>query len=480
MQKIGLAKMSGMMLVLCAAAAITSAQTYDSLVSFNGTNGAVPYYGSLVQGTDGNLYGTTFNGGANNDGTVFKMTPLGTLTTIYSFCPLSGCADGAHPSAGLVLGPNGHFYGTTQLGGTDSSGTVFEITTAGALTTLYRFCSLPGCADGSMPTGGLVQAVNGSFYGTTIAAGGNDDGGTIYKINPTGVLTTLHNFCSLPGCTDGGASQADLIQGTDGNFYGTAAGGLGSGVVFKVTPSGDYTTLHRFCSVPNCADGGVPTGALVQASNGNFYGTTSEHGLSVTGEGYGTVFEMTPTGRLITLHDFDYTDGCCSVAGLLQATDGNLYGVTSSGYGTGNQYGGTVFKMTLTGDLTTLYAFCVCDNDGFTPIAGLLQATNGTFYGTTWQGGTNDEGTVFSLSVGLGSFVTTRPSSARVGATIIILGSSLSGATSVTFTGTAAAFTVVSDTEITATVPIGATSGTVKVIRPGIALSSNIPFRVVP
>lgn len=467
------------MFALCAAAATSPAQTYTSLVSFDGANGAIPYYGSLVQGTDGNLYGTTFNGGVNNDGTVFKMTPSGVLATIYSFCSLSSCSDGAHPNAGLVLARNGNFYGATVFGGPQNAGTVFRITTTGELTTLHNFCSLAGCVDGSAPTGGLVQATDGNFYGTTYEDGANGAGGTIYKISPAGVLTTIYNFCSVRNCTDGAASQSDLVQGTDGNFYGIASfGGLGgSGVVFKVTPSGSYTTLHRFCSLANCADGGSPNGALVQANNGNFYGTTNKYGLNVAGEGYGTVFEITPGGRLTTLHDFDYTDGCCALAGPIQATDGNIYGVTGTG-GTGN--GGTVFQMTLTGDLTTLYDFCLCDNDGNDPFAGLLQATNGTFYGTTWAGGTSNDGTVFSLSVGLGPFVTTLPSAGRAGAKIIILGYGLTGTTSVTFNGTAATFTVVSDTEITATVPTHASTGTVEVVTPSGTLDSNVTFRVAP
>src|ERR1039457_3341095 len=175
-------------LVLCATTAIAlPAQTLTTLFSFDGTHGQQPA-GTLVQATNGDLYGTTYAGGANNGGgTVFKITPGGTLTTLYSFCSQTNCTDGAYPSAGLVQAANGDLYGTTSggwAGGANSDGTVFKITPGGTLTTLYNFCSQTNCADGVGPEAGLVQAANGNLYGTTY--GGANSYGTVFKITPSG------------------------------------------------------------------------------------------------------------------------------------------------------------------------------------------------------------------------------------------------------------------------------------------------------
>jgi uncharacterized repeat protein (TIGR03803 family) len=213
------------------------------------------------------------------------------------------------------------------------------------------------------------------------------------------------------------------------------------------------------------------------------YGTTGYGGTNpgLYGNGGGTVFKITPSGKLTTLYNFCAQGGCVDgeapIAGLVQVADGAFYGTTSSG----GAYGyGTVFRITPSGALTTLYSFCAQSGctDGEVPVAGLGQDTNGTFYGATWGGGAYGYGTVFSLSVGLGQFVKTLPTSARVGSAVRILGTNLTGATSVTFNGTAAAFTVVSRYLITATVPTGATTGKVEVVTPSGTLSSNVPFRV--
>jgi uncharacterized repeat protein (TIGR03803 family) len=468
--------------VLCALTAIASpAQVFKTLVTFNGTNGGVPFLMSLVQGTNGDLYGTTQYGGANDQGTVFEITPSGTLRTLYSFCAQTNCADGGYPSAGLVLGTDGSFYGTTSGSG-GNCGTVFRMTSGGALTTLHRF----DCTDGSGPQCALVQATDGNFYGTTYYGGASSSCvggcGTAFKITPQGALTTLHSFDS----TDGAYPSAGLVQATDGSLYGTTSAGgdtpcvlgLGCGTVFKITSAGELTTLHRFADDANLVDGGNPGGALVQASDGKLYGTASHGGLY----GFGTVFEITPGGTLTTLHSFDSTDGAYPTAGLIQATDGNLYGTTDGG-GTNSVCGtigcGTVFKITPGGALTTLHDFCAQTDctDGVDPFGGLVQATDGTFYGTT--NGNPEPGTVFSLANGLGPFVATVPSAGKTGKAVMILGTNLKGATSVSFNGTAATFTVVSSTLITTTVPSGAATGTIEVVVPGGALSSNAPFRVI-
>lgn len=468
---------------------LASPQTFTTLVNFKSTDGRGPYLGPLVQGTDGKLYGTTQQGGVKDYGTAFKVSTGGTLTSLYSFCSVSGCPDGVEPYSGLVMGTDGNFYGTTGFAGAYSSGIIFKITPSGRVTILYNFCSKANCADGSIPSGALVRGTDGAFYGTT-NGGGTNNFGTVFKFTTGGKLTTLHSFNNTDGATPGSA----LVQGTDGNFYGTtgyggttiACGGafLGCGTVFQITPTGTLTVLHSF----NGNDGNWPIAGLIQGSDGTFYGTTNE-GSSRTActHGCGTVFKITSIGTLTTLHTFNGTDGSYPTAALLQATDGNFYGTTSDG-GSSNACDlgcGTVFKMTSDGTLTTLHSFDF--TDGSRAAGALVQHTNGTLYGTTSQGGTSQAcyylepcGTVFSLNVGLGPFVEASPGSRPVGSLISILGTNLTGASSVTFNGTSATFTVVSSTFISTTVPPGATTGTIKVTTPHGTLSSNVPFNVLP
>ncbi|MGA2581422.1 MAG: choice-of-anchor tandem repeat GloVer-containing protein [Bryobacteraceae bacterium] len=453
----------------------------------------------LYKATNGDLFGTTAHGGANNTrtgptsgcGTVFKITPAGTLTTLYSFCSQSGCMDGQGVPSALVQANNGDFYGTTSTGGISDLGTVFKITASGTLTTLYSFCSQSGCADGEFPMAGLVQATNGDLYGTTSAGGANacppNPGcGTVFKITPSGTFTTLYSFCSQSGCADGEFPLAGLVQATNGDLYGTTSqgGANGGGTVFKITASGTLTTLYPLCSQDECFDGGLPYAAVVQTTNGDLYGTTGYGGAL----GKGTVFKITPSKRFTTLYSFCSQSGCTDgdypFAALVQATDGNLFGTTNAGGANAcpNPAGcGTVFKITPNGTLTTLYSLCSQSgcSDGELPFAGLAQATNGKLYGTAFSGGPNGDGTAFSLSVGLGPFVETQTTSGRVGASIKILGTDLTGAISVTFNGTAATFTVVSRYLITTTVPAGATTGSVQVVTPSRTLQSNAPFRVL-
>jgi uncharacterized repeat protein (TIGR03803 family) len=461
---------------------INSFVAFTTLHKFDLSDGADPL-ASLVQGTDGNLYGTTSQGGTNGVGTVFKITPNGLLTTLYNFCPQSGCADGSGPSGQLVQGTDGDFYGTTYAGGAANSGTVFKITLGGALTTLYSFCAKTGCADGDNPAAGLIQADDGNLYGTTEYGGTNNlcglmeiPCGTVFEITPSGTLTTLHNF----DFTDGFAPVASLIQAADGNFYGTTSqgGANGDGTAFKIAPGGALTTLYAFCSEggsASCTDGSFPNAALIQAADGNFYGTTIHGGANNDG----TVFEIssTPPYVLTTLHSFDLTDGATPYAGLIQATDGNFYGAALQGGDADSD--GTIFEITSTSPytMTTLHSFDV--TDGAAPRAPLVQGTNGNLYGTTYFGGNaGDDGTIFSLSIGLGPFVKTNPTTGAVGSVVVILGTNLTGATSVTFNGTPATFTVKSKTEITTTVPSGATTGAVQVVTPTGTLSSNVPFTV--
>jgi uncharacterized repeat protein (TIGR03803 family) len=486
--------------LLCVATAnALPAQTFTTLVNFDGTaNGSYPQ-SALVQATNGDFYGTTLQGGAYANcpggcGTIFKITRLGKLTTLHSFCAVANCPDGDSPLSGLIQANDGNFYGTTVNGGASANcssgvgffgcGTVFKMTPGGKVTTLHSFDS----TDGAFPISGLVQAPNGDFYGTTSEGGSSNDCngyvgcGTVFKITPGGTLTTLHSFDS----TDGAFPVGTLLHATNGDLYGTTEYGgandvcgvnlIGCGTVFKITSTGTLTTLHNFDST----DGTFPVGALVQATNGDIYGTTSYGGANdacgVNPIGYGTVFKMTPNRTLTTLHSFDGADGQLPYAGLVQATNGLLYGTTFYEGGT-NGYG-EIYSISVSGTFTTVYSFGGIN--GAQPYAVLLQGTDGDFYGTTLYGGINGYGTIFSLSVGLGPFVTTLPTSGKVGAFVKILGSNLTGATSVIFNGTAATFTVVSSSLITTTVPAGATTGKVQVVTPSGTLSSNVRFRVMP
>ena len=469
---------------LAVTASFSPAQTLTTLYSFSGgVNGAFPS-GVLIQAADGNLYGTTGGGLGENEGngTVFRISPQGALTTLYSFCQTSGCTDGSEAAGGLVEGTDGNFYGTTNSGGTHSAGTVYKITAQGALTTLYSFCAQTNCTDGGYPDYGTLLASSGYFYGTTQRGGAG--AGTIFQISPGGVLTTLHTFCSQLNCTDGGTPSVGLIQGLNGNFYGeTDLGGANQqGILYEITKSGHFRTIYAFCALSSCADGSEPIAGLVKASDGNFYGTTS--GLGGQSTPYGTIFRITPGGTLTTLHVFSYTDGSWPAA-MIQATDGNLYGTTWKG---GSFGGGTLFKITLEGTLTTLYNFCSTSTctDGQTPIAGLLHDTKGDFYGTTELGGSEalcdgfSCGTVFRLSAGLKPFVNIQPTSGKVNTKVVILGNNLTHTTAVTFNGTPATFTVVSATKVIARVPSGATTGLLRVATSTGLLHGNKVFRVLP
>jgi uncharacterized repeat protein (TIGR03803 family) len=476
MNKLSSWKTIFLLCVFCGMGAIGSpAQTFTTLVNFDGTNGANPDPKALVQGPDGNLYGTAQGGGANSSGTVFKMTPLGVLTTLYSFCAQAGCTDGGGPVPGVVLGTDGNFYGTTCCGGAYGAGTVFKITPEGSLTTLHSFDT----TDGGYPYARLIQGPDGNFYGTT-SSGGNLSAcsgygcGTIFKITPSGTLNTLYDFCTLAGCTDGAIAYDGLALGTDGDFYGAAwsGGSSGDGVIFKITPGGTLTPLYSFCVQAGCTDGSNPLW-LTLNNDGSFFGTTYSGGVY----GGGTVFEITMSGTLTTIYSFcaetGCTDGAQPRAGLVLGTDSNFYGTTYSG---GSSNLGTLFNITPGGTLTTLESFD--GTDGQYLIGGLFQATNGSFYGTATDGGASGDGTAFSLAVGLGAFVQTEPTYGAAGTIVTILGNNLTGASRVTFNGTVATFQVLSGSEILTVVPTGATTGIVQVTTPSGTLNSNPAFQV--
>jgi uncharacterized repeat protein (TIGR03803 family) len=306
-----------------------------------------------------------------------------TLKTLYSF--LNG-ADGGQPLAALVQGSDSNFYGTTYSGGLVNTGTVFKINTAGSLTTLHSFT---GGLDGGKPQAALVQGIDGNFYGTTSAGGLlSSNAGTVFAINSLGTLTTLYRFS---GGADGGQPRGALVQGTDTNFYGTAyAGGTnGLGVVFKMTPAGTLTTLWQFNGI---TDGSKPLAGLVQGPNNNFFGTTFAGGAS----GLGTVFAITPSGALTTLYSFTGGfDGANPAGGLVLGNNSRFYG-TATGGGNGT---GAVFQIGMSGGLTPIYNFMGGGDGGF-PEAGLILGSDGNFYGTTAAEGAGGGGTVFKITPG--------------------------------------------------------------------------------
>lgn len=461
---------SAIAIVLIAAAG-ASAQTLETLYNFTGgADGAYPV-APLTQGLDGNFYGAT-NG--TTSGTIFDVTAQGGLTTVAILPGNSG-------PASLVLGSDGNYYGTEPTAGGEFSGDVFQLAPGGQFSVLYTFS---GGSDGYWPSS-LVQGANGILYGTTY--GGGNFGcnaphgcGTVFEvINRT--VVTLYSF----GTKDPGISpQAGLTLGPDGNLYGTTSspqpGSSGGGTIFRITPQGKLSTLYRFCLQSGCPDGKSPNSTLAVGVDGNGYGTTLSGGDNTCGAGgCGTIFKITPRGKLTTLYRFhgSWPLGVAPSA-VIQATDRNLYGATFQGgdskCGQGNGCG-TLFKIAPSGTFTLLHTFEL--SDGQNPGA-LLQGTNGILYGATALGGLNDYGTLFTLNLGVGSFIETVPTAGKMGAKVLILGNNLTGASSVTFNGTAAQFSVVSATEIDTTVPTGATTGKVSVKTPSGTLVSNLAFGV--
>jgi uncharacterized repeat protein (TIGR03803 family) len=436
-----------------------AAQTLTTLVNFDGSNGAYPDL--LVQGRDGDVFGTTFGEGPTYCGTVFGLSPAAAFSTMTMSCRV-GFLAGNGPQ-GLVQGTDGNFYGLMFSSGVNELGSVFKLTPKGVLTTLVDF----DWNNGAGPVGALTEGKDGNFYGTTESGGDQLGYGTIFKLTPQGVLTTLYQF----DFTHGAQPYAGVILASDGNFYGTtlAGGPTGDGTIYKITPQGTLTVVYTFGG--NANDPIMPTTALVQGNDSNLYGTTSYGGGP---DNYGTIFKLTPAGVFSTLYAFSGIDGY-SPGGLVQATDGNYWGNT--GYNTAGQ--GTIFKITPSGALTTVHIFDGADGALPGPVT---QSTNGKFYGSTYEGGTSALGTLFSLDTGLRPFVSFVPplSTGRVGSVIQILGQGFNSRSTVSFNGTPATATVKSSTYLTAVVPSGATTGFVTVTTSGVTLKSNTKFRVIP
>jgi uncharacterized repeat protein (TIGR03803 family) len=463
-------------------AAHASAQTYTVLTSLgsiappSGTGNQVWF---LVQGFDGNFYGTTEGGGgtcANNPfatcGVAFKVTPAGTLTVLHEFCQ-NACSDGGVPYSGLVLSPSGNFYGTNTQDLVNHGGTLYEMTPTGTVTPVHSF----SLANQEGTPYGPVTLNPAGIYGITGTGGPNGDG-MIYKVTSSGTLTTLATFDGTNGFEIPYAGVS-LLQLPTGNFLGVTPYGFestnGCGSIFQMSPKGALTTVYGFSNTSTFGCG--PTG-LVAGPNGNFYGTATGGGTANDG----VVFQLTQSGAVSVLHSFcsesNCADGSNPATGLLLGTDGNLYGTTLFGGANGQ---GVIYQITPAGAYQVLYNFCSVPGctDGETSYGSLIQGTDGNFYGATSAGGgSGNGGTVFKLSMGLAPFVETMPPYGKVTSRVAILGDNLTGTTAVTFNGIAAQFNVESPTLIVATVPGGATTGKVRVKTPKGTLVSNLPFHV--
>ncbi|HEX5230587.1 MAG TPA: choice-of-anchor tandem repeat GloVer-containing protein, partial [Bryobacteraceae bacterium] len=359
----------------------------------------------MVQAADGNFYGVTYNGGLTNTaagaaggGTVFKMLSDGTLSTLYQFGAAS--TDGLNPN-GLIQATDGDFYGTTGTGGSVGLGAVFKLTPQGTMTTLASFDGPHGASPGA----GLIQATDGNFYGTTIA-GGSAGQGTIFKATASGTLTTLYSLGTNPD--DVANPVAALLQAADGNFYGTTyTGGAGNcpslifkstgcGSIFKITPAGAFSTLHRFAA--DFSDGINPASQLIQAKDGNFYGTANGGGANQSG----TFFKFTQAGAFSVVYNFgsNSTDGAHPGWSIVQGADGNFYGITSQGGSSSLcAHGcGTLFQIAPSGEETELQFFGSSLQDGRLPGATPIFGADGNVYGTTATGGANGTGTIYRYS----------------------------------------------------------------------------------
>jgi uncharacterized repeat protein (TIGR03803 family) len=344
-------------------------------------DGAAPY-GGLTEGLDGTLYGTTFFGGANNRGTIFRMDSDGSnFAILHSFASFPG--DGATPYGSLLQASDGMLYGTTGLGGVNEYGTVFQIAPDGrGFAILHTF----SFADGASPHAGLIQAPDGTLYGTT-DFGGIFNYGAIFRIAPGSGFAVVHSF----NRTDGWRPDCNLIQGPDGTLYGTtyAGGENGSGTVFQMAPDGSgFTLLHSFAV--DGSDGANPGAGLLQAADGTLYGTTSFGGANQVG----TTFQIAPDGSFAVLHSFSgTTDGATPSASLTQVPDGTLYGTTNGG---GSNALGTIFQIAPDGSgFAVVHSFSTQEGDH--PYAGLIQGPDGTLYGTTTMD--SERGTVFQLTL---------------------------------------------------------------------------------
>ncbi len=353
------------------------------------TDGAYLWSG-VVQGPDGSFYGTTFGGGDDTPyngqdygvGVVYRLTRGGQFSVLHTF---NATTEGAYPQAGLSVGSDGYLYGATTQGGAAGGGCVFRISTAGEFTLVHAF----GAGEGFEAYAPPIQDAAGNLYGTTMLGGANGVG-TVYKIAADGSFTTLHDFTGL---TDGADPAGGLLQGRDGNFYGTTSVdggdyGLNGGTVFRITPTGTLTTLHVFTYV----DGADPEKTLALGPDGAFYGTTTVDGPA---DGAGTVFRITAKGSLSTLYSFPGpTVQGSPTSGLTLGADGNFYGVQAN---VGTYSKGQIFRISTSGTFAVVQAIGATKSGGAYPEASLALGRDGKLYGTTLDGGQDGDGTVFAF-----------------------------------------------------------------------------------
>jgi uncharacterized repeat protein (TIGR03803 family) len=443
--------------LICALATTMHAQSYKILYNLGNKAGdpsRPSSAGIIAQSRGGNMFSTSGLGGTHNLGSAFYITTGGSLKVLHSF----DGADGQDSASGLTLATDGQYYGTTRQGGTYGYGTIFKMTQNGIVTTLYSF---HGGADGAYPTAPPIQSVGGDFYGVTEGQGATYFG-SVYKITRYGDFTLLHTFPSTGA--DGEEPAGPLVQGTDYFFYGTATnrGAHGAGTIFRVSSTGDFKVVFNF----DGAHGALPVSGLIQANDGNYYGVAFEGGTN----GTGTVFKMTPAYAVRVLHNFDATENSgFANGGLVQATDGNLYGTDAY----------NLFRITTGGTFTVLHPFTY--STGASPYDTLIQHTNGVLYGMTLQGGGGaNNGVFYSLTAGLKPFVTYLPIYGRVGTSVQILGQGFTADSIVSFNGVPATVSDVSPTYLRAIVPGGATSGWITVTTSKGTLQSNKKFLIHP
>lgn len=378
----------------------------------------------LVRDSSGNLYGTTYSGGAQDNGVVFELerTAHGyKFHDLHEFCSRDGCVDGENSLGRLIVAADGSLYGTVEQGGAHNSGGVFKLSPTHRkfwkYTLLYSFCAADGCADGGAPMAGLTYmgadsgvAYDGvsPLYGTAVS-GGTGGAGVAYQLSfPAGAMTpvetVIYAFCPVVGCHDGQNPKAPLTMDANGNFYGTTAAGgdAGQGVAFKLTPKdGAYVerVIYSFCQEANCTDGRQPVDGLTFDAAGNLFGASEWGGAHDSG----SLFKLSPKGhntwKHTVMHSFcvggDCSDGYNPLGGLTLDSHGDMVGTTQSG----GPHFGTIFRLHRT-TLTTLYGFCSVSNcaDGAAPYGGVVLDESGNMYGTTITGGASDGGTVFEFS----------------------------------------------------------------------------------
>lgn len=433
-------------LALLAPAATADPSNFTVLHNF-ASQEAGPQAG-LVQGADGNFYGTTVGDTIYNTswGTVFRISPQGQFATLYSFSSYargSHNTDGAFPYAPLALGSDGSFYGAASRGGAYHVGTLFNITADGVFTKLHTFTG--AASGGAAPLTGLVQGADGNFYGTTAGAGLYGDG-TLFQMTPDGHVTSLHSFNG----TDGADPQAALVDAGDGTFLGTTVrgGANNDGVIYRINPNPPYvmTVLHSFTGT----DGAYPQAALVRGSNGDFYGTTSDGG-NTSGPNVGTVFRMSATSpyTVTTLYVFNYANGHNPTAPLIQASDGNFYGTAPDNI---------IYQITPDGAFNVVHTLTSLEGRYY--LNALVQGTDGLLYGTTGIGGQYGGGTVFRFKMvpvvyhpDIASISPTRQPAGAPPVTLTLTGTQFQPGDTVLYSGSPLTTYYISHTQLTATIP---------------------------